>query len=105
MKYFIIEKICKNACKLTFIGESFDNAAEFAERRNGKSTYILTGSQVRDILFSGCSSEYFNEYMKGHFKHRIGDTELYMYMPLPANFEESLSDLNTLFLTSMKAMD
>lgn len=107
MKYFVVEKFCENACKLMLIGESFDSASEYARSLNcGKNNtvYIMTGAQIREIFFSGCSRECFNKYLKEHFKCKISDDTCYLYMPLPANFNECLSDLNALFLANIKDM-
>lgn len=103
-----MEKICENACKLTLIGESFDCASEYAmylNREKNNTVYIITGSQMQNIFFSGCSQEHINEYLKGHFKRRISNDKWYLYMPLPENFKEDLTDLNALFLASNKVMN
>ena len=103
-----MEKICENACKLVHIGESFDCACEYAtclNREKNNTVYIITGSQMKNIFFSDCSQEHTNEYLKGHFKRRIGNDKWCLYMPLPENFEEYLTDLNALFLASNKVMD
>ena len=104
MQYFIIEKICNNACRLLRAGDSFGRAAEFVSRVNKPEyTYIITGAQMLNIFFSGCSQKRINEYWNTHFD-RCGDM-LFVYMPLPADFEEQLCDLNTLFLADNKVMD
>ena len=104
MQYFIIEKICKNACRLFYAGYSFERAASFVSRSNKMEyMYIISGPQMLNIFFSGCSQEHIGEYWKTHFD-RWSDMQ-FLYLPLPANFEEELSDLNTALLASNKAMD
>lgn len=104
MQYFVIEKICKNACRLLCAGDSFERAALFVSRANKPEyTYIISGSQMLNIFFSGCSQKRVNEYWRTRFD-KWGDMQC-LYLPLPANFEEDLSDLNTLFLVSNKVMD
>ena len=105
MQYLVVEKICENACRLTLIGESFDCAAEYAMRLNRdryNTIYIITGDQMKDIFFSGCSQEHINEYLKRHFKSRISECRYYLYMLLPSNFEEYISDLSNLKMAANK---
>lgn len=104
MQYFIIEKICKNACRLSLVGDSFERAAGVVSCANKPEyMYIITGPQMLNIFFSGCSQNRVNEYWKEHSREYRAMRSL--YMPLPANFEEYISDLNAVFLASNKVMD
>ena len=104
MQYFIIEKICKNACRLLCAGDSFEHAARFVSRVNKPEyTYIISGPQMLNIFFSGCSQKRVNAYWKSY--SGIWGAMQCLYLPLPANFEEDLSDLNTALLVSNKVMD
>ena len=104
MQYFVIEKICKNACRLLCAGDSFEHAARFVSRANKPEyTYIISGPQMLNIFFSGRSQKHVNAYWKSYFD-TCGDMQC-LYMPLPVNFEECISDLNTALLVSNKVMD
>ena len=95
MQYFIIEKVCENACKLILAGESFDCAAEYARWSNRdryNTIYIVTEGQMQNIFFSGWSQERISEYLKGHFRCIASESKAYLYMPLPSNFREYITD-------------
>ena len=101
MQYFVIEKFCENACKLTFIGESFDRAADHVKRLNqdgNKRFYIIAGSHMQNIFFSGCSQKQINEYWDTYSKRDGNNGPRFLYMPLHSDFEEYISDLSTLFM-------
>lgn len=89
MQYLVMEKICENACKLVFMGESFNDASEYVEcsnRNNDKVVYIITGLQMHDIFFNGCSQKCVNKYLKENHKYDK-DGNPYLYMPLLVSFE------------------
>lgn len=99
MQYFIIEKICENACKLILMGNLFDCIGDYVRRlnRDGYNTiYVVTEGQMQNIFFSGWSQERISEYWK---KHAYKDTRTespFLYMPLPSNYKEYISDLKWL---------
>ena len=104
MQYFVIEKICKNACRLLDAGELFERAARFVSHVNKPEyTYIISEPQMLNIFFSGYSQKCVNAYWKSHYD-TCGDMQC-LYLPLPANFEEDLSDLNPELLLGNKAVD
>ena len=108
MQYFIIEKICENACKLIFMGDSFDSIGDYIRRLNrdcARTLYVTTESQVRNIFFNDCNQERIDKYWKEHAMKDTRTESPFLHMPLPSNFEEYLSDLNTSFLASNKVMD
>ena len=102
-----MEKICENACKLTLIGESFDDASEYVERsnrNNDKAAYIIIWPQMKNMFFSGCSQKRVNEYWKVNHKYEKNGNP-YLYMPLPHNFKDYIIDLNDVFLAGEKIME
>ena len=91
MVYFILDKICSNACALYNVKESFECAVNMAGRisRNARrATYVLTTEQMQDIFFPTQSKEDINKYWKENYKDdRYGQ---YVYLPLPSNFKKHL---------------
>ena len=100
MQYFIIEKICENACKLIFMGNSFDSIGDYVRRLNRDCTralYVTTESQVHNIFFNDCDQERIDKYWKEHAMKDTRTESPFLYMPLPSNFKEKISDLSRLF--------
>lgn len=91
MRYFILDKICSNACALYYAAESFESAVKLAgyiSRNARRATYVLTTEQVKDIFFPEQSMEDRNKYWKENYKDdRYGQ---YVYLPLPSNFKKYL---------------
>ena len=100
MQYFIIEKICENACKLIFMGDSFDSIGDYVRRLNwdcNRVLYVITKSQAQNIFFNDCNKERVDKYWKEHAMKDARTESPFLYMPLPGNFKENISDLSRLF--------
>lgn len=88
MAYFILDKICSNACALHYVAGSFENAVELAghiSRDARRATYVLTLEQIKDIFFPSQSNEDINKYWKENYKSRNC-----VCLPLPSNFKKHL---------------
>ena len=93
MQYFVFEKICENACKLTLIGESFDDASEYVvslNKNERKEVYIVPSSRVKRIFFDGFSEEHMCKYWKENSRRITERSPLFLYIPLPCNYKELL---------------
>lgn len=91
MAYFILDKICSNACALYNVKESFECAVNMAGRisRNARrATYVLTTEQMQDIFFPAQSKEDINNYWKENSKENLYGR--CVYLALPPNFKKHL---------------
>lgn len=100
MQYFVMEKICENACKLIFMGDSFDSIGDYVRRLNrdcDRALYVITKSQAQKIFFNDCKQERIDKYWNEHAMKDTRTESPFLYIPLPSNFEENISDLSRLF--------
>lgn len=82
------------------MGDSFDNIGDYVRHLSlgrASTLYVTTESQAHKIFFNDCNQERINKYWKEPAMKDTRTESTSLYMPLPSNFKENISDFSRLF--------